>query len=72
MEALLEKNNVPQAQIDKQLEGLDNNAAKNMNLGSSLTMFAFSIMISGIFALIFSLIVKRKRPTFQNFPESIS
>jgi hypothetical protein len=35
-------------------------------------MFAFSIMISGIFALIFSLIVKRKKPPFQNHPESFS
>jgi hypothetical protein len=72
MEAMLEKNNVPQDQIDKQLAGLDTDAAKKLNLGSSLTMFAFSIMISGIFALIFSLIVKRKRPPFQNFPESLS
>ena len=72
MEALLEQNNVPQDQIDKQLEGLDKNAAKNLNLGSSLTMFAFSIMISGIFALIFSLIVKRKRPPFQNHQEGLS
>jgi len=72
MEALLEKNNVSQEQINKQLEGLDKNASKNMNLGSSLTMFAFSIMISGIFALIFALIVKRKKPPFQNFPESLS
>ena len=68
----MKKNNVSQEQIDKQLQGLDKNAAKNMNLGSSLTMFAFSIMISGIFALIFALIVKRKRPPFQNFPESLS
>lgn len=72
MELLLEKNNVPQDQINKQLQGLDSNAAKNMNLGSSLTMFAFSIMISGIFALVFALIVKRKRTPFQNMPDNFS
>src|SRR5215207_2873451 len=51
MEAFLEKNNVSQEQINKQLESFDKDSVKNMNLGSSFTTFAFSIMISGIFAL---------------------
>ena len=72
METLFEKNNVSQDQIDKQLQGLDAIAQENLDLWSWLTMFAFFIMLSGIFALIFSLIIKRKRPPFQNFPESLS
>jgi hypothetical protein len=72
MEVFLEKNNIPQDQLNKQLENLDNNDLKNMSLGNSLTYFAFYVMISGIFALIFALIVKRKRTPFQNMPDSSS
>jgi hypothetical protein len=72
MEAFLEKNNVTDEQISKQLKSLDENSVKNMNLGSSFTTFAFSIMISGIFALLFAVIIKRKKPPFQNTSESTS
>lgn len=70
MEVFLEKNNMTQEQINKQLENLDKDGSKNMNLGGSLTTFAFSVMVSGIFALLFAVIIKRKRPVFQNMSES--
>jgi multisubunit Na+/H+ antiporter MnhB subunit len=72
MEAFLEKNNVTDEQISKQLKNLDENSVKSMNLGSSFTTFAFSIMISGVFALLFAVIIKRKKPPFQNTSESTS
>jgi hypothetical protein len=42
-----------------------------MNLGSSLTTFAFSIMVSGIFALLFALIIKKKKNPFQHTSETV-
>jgi glucan phosphoethanolaminetransferase (alkaline phosphatase superfamily) len=64
VEAYMIKNNVDQEQIDKALENFDSQAAKNMNLGSSLVSLAFSVAISGVFALIFALIIKKKREPF--------
>jgi glucan phosphoethanolaminetransferase (alkaline phosphatase superfamily) len=64
VEAYMIKNNVEQEQIDKALENFDSQAAKNMNLGSSLVSLAFSVAISGVFALIFALIIKKKREPF--------
>jgi len=72
METFLEKNNMTQDQITKQLENFDKDSAKNMNLGSSFTTFAFSIMVSGIFALVFAAIIKRKKSPFQNMSETSS
>lgn len=65
-EAYMIRNNVEQAKIDKALENFDAQAVKNMNLGSSLLSFAFSVAISGVFAMIFALIIKRKREPFSN------
>jgi hypothetical protein len=64
VEAYMIKNNVDQNQIDKTLENFDTQAAKNMNLGSSLLSLAFSVAMSGVFAMIFALIIKRKREPF--------
>jgi hypothetical protein len=64
VEAYMIKNNVDQEQIDKALENFDTQAAKNMNLGSSLLSLAFSVAISGVFAMIFALMLKKKREPF--------
>jgi glucan phosphoethanolaminetransferase (alkaline phosphatase superfamily) len=71
MEAMLEKANVSQDEINDRLKNFDKDAAKNMNLGSSLTTFAFSIMVSGIFALLFALIIKKKKNPFQHTSETV-
>jgi hypothetical protein len=71
LETMLEKSNLDQEQINEQLEKFDSNTAKNLNLGSSITSFAFSIMISGIFALIFALIIKKNKGPFQSTSDSI-
>lgn len=64
VEAYMIKNNVDQEQIDKTLENFDTQATKNMNLGSSLLSLAFSVAISGVFAMIFALILRKKREPF--------
>lgn len=72
MEAFMIKNNVSQEQIDKALEQMDTQAAKNMNLVTSFLSFAFAILVSGVFALIFALIIKRKRNSqnpFEHLPQ---
>jgi uncharacterized membrane protein len=72
MEAFMLKSNVSQEQIDKAMEQMDTQAAKNMNLGTSFLSFAFAILISGIFALIFALIIKRRRNSqnpFEQIPQ---
>jgi hypothetical protein len=61
MEELMIKSNVSQDKIDQALNQIDTQASKNISLGTSFLSFAFSIVISGIFALIFALVVKRKR-----------
>lgn len=71
MENFLEQNKVGDEQIKERLESFDKDAAKNMNLGGSFSTFAFSIMISGIFALLFAVIIKKRRP-FQSPPENQS
>ena len=71
MEAMLEKSNVDQEQIDKQLEKLDADTEKSLNLSSSITSFAFSIMISGIFALLFALIIRKNKEPFQTTSDSL-
>lgn len=71
LETILEKSNMDQEQIDEQLEKFDKSSAKNMNLSSSVTSFAFSVMISGIFALLFALIIKKNNNPFQTTPHSI-
>ena len=71
MEDMLEKANVSTDEINERLKNFDKDAAKNMNLGSSLTSFAFSIMISGIFALIFALIIRKTNPFQTTNTESV-
>ena len=74
MEAFMIKSNMSQAKIDEALDKIDVQSSKNMNLGSSFLSYCYSVLISGVFALIFALILKKKRDPFQapqdNFIES--
>ena len=63
-EELLVKSNQPQDKIDDMLSKLDQQAASNMNLLDVLKSYLVSICISGIFALIISLIVKKRKDPF--------
>jgi glucan phosphoethanolaminetransferase (alkaline phosphatase superfamily) len=65
-EALLQKSNQPQEKIDEMLEKMDAQAAANMNILDVLKSYLVSISISGVFALIFSLIIKKKKDPFLN------
>lgn len=71
LEAFMIKNNVDQGKIDEALESLDTQASKNMNLGNSILSFAYSIVISGIFALIFALIIRKKRDPFMQAEDNL-
>ena len=64
--SLMEKSNVDQEQIDETIEKYDKESAKNMNLGSILTSYAIWIAVSGFFALIFALIIRKKADPFVN------
>ena len=70
METLLQKGNIPQSQIDEKLESFDAESARRMNLGSSFLSFAYAIVTSGIFALLFALLIKKKRQPFDTLPEN--
>ncbi len=63
-ETMLLNANESQDKIDEMLEKMDTDAAANMNLVSVLKSYLVSIAISGIFALIFSLIIKKKKDPF--------
>lgn len=62
MEAYMEKNNVSQEKIDEAMANFDKQSAKSMNLGNAFLSYAIWVCVSGVIALIFSLIVKRKDP----------
>lgn len=61
----------PQADTDKILAGIDQWAegAKNLNVFDFLKTYLFNVATTGLFALIFSFILKRKQPFFpqENF-----
>jgi len=61
-EAFMVNNKVSQKDIDNSVSKIDLQASKNMNLGTSFLSLAYSVLISGIFALIFALIIKKKKP----------
>lgn len=63
-EALLQKSNQPQEKIDEMIEKMDAQAAANMKILDVLKSYLFSISISGIFALVFALIIKKKKDPF--------
>jgi hypothetical protein len=61
-ELFMAKNNVSQKDIGDAVSKIDVQASKNLNLGTSFLSLAYAIVVSGIFALIFALIIKKKRP----------
>ena len=63
-EELLQKSNQPQEKIDEMLEKMDEQASANMNIFDVLKSYLISISISGIFALIFALIIKKRKDPF--------
>jgi hypothetical protein len=65
-EVLLQKSNQPQEKIDEMLEKMDAQAAANMNILDVLKSYLISISISGVFALIFALIIKKRKDPFIN------
>jgi hypothetical protein len=66
MEVFMQKNHVEQSKIDDAISKIDVQSSRNMNLGTSFLSFAYGILLSGVFALIFALIIKKKREPFQN------
>jgi riboflavin transporter FmnP len=64
LEEMMTRSNIDQDRIDEMLEKMDTDAAKELGFVSSLKSFAFSLVISGIFALIFALIIRRKKDVF--------
>lgn len=65
-EVLLQKSNQPQDKIDEVLKRMDDQAAANVNILDVFKTYLISISISGVFALIFALIVKKKKDPFLN------
>jgi hypothetical protein len=70
-EAMMHKQGIPQDKIDKQLESLDVNTAQKLTASSVIVSYLYSVAITGVFALIFSLIIKKTRPPFQNDQQNI-
>lgn len=64
-EAFLENNKQSADQIRKTLDSIDVDAPKKMNFIDFLRSYLSFVAISGIFAFIFGLIIKRKRGPFQ-------
>ena len=65
-EAMLEAAKQPQEEIDRTLKNIDVDAARNMNIFDFMKSYLFSIAVTGIFAFLIALIVKRNPPAFQN------
>jgi len=63
-EALLQKSNQSQEKIDEMLDKMDVQAAANTNFLDVVKSYLISISISGVFALIFALIIKRRKDPF--------
>jgi ABC-type transport system involved in cytochrome c biogenesis permease subunit len=61
-EAFLIKSGQPQDKIDEMMKGMDKASVQDMHIGDLLKSYLFSISVSGIFALIFSLIIRKKDP----------
>lgn len=66
-ENLLNMAKQPQADSDKILQGIDDWAAqaRNLNAFDILKTYLYNVAMIGLFALIFSLIIKKKQPPFQ-------
>ncbi len=69
IETMLEKANMEQSKIDEQLEKMDIDKTKKTGFNNIILSYAFSVIISSIFALIFALIIKKKKDPFTNNQE---
>ena len=65
-ETILTSFKQPQADVDKALDAIDQwaDGAKNMNVMDFLKTYLSNVAAMGLFALIFSFILKRKQPVF--------
>lgn len=69
-EDMLVQSGMAQSEIDKTLSRMDADSAKKMT-GSSLAMSYLSgLAVSGVFALVFALILKKKREPFEDRTDS--
>jgi hypothetical protein len=65
-EALMLDQGMSQSKIDEQLEKMDPDAARKMDGSSVFISYLYSVAITGIFALIFALIIRKKKDPFNN------
>lgn len=65
-ETLLENSKQSPATIKKTLDSIDVDAPSKMTIFDLLKSYLFYVAITGIFAFIFALIVKRKRDIFED------
>lgn len=61
-EAMMEKFNVPDEEIDKALENTETQMANQYSLGGVMKAYMYSIIIYAIISLITGAIIKRKNP----------
>ena len=69
---LLEQTDQSQDKIDEMLSKMDTDAASNQNIGNTMKSYLFSIMMSGICALIIALIIRKNKPAFPNGGEGFA
>jgi len=64
-EVMLEQQGVSQEKIDQQMGKLDQDPAKVVSASTILVNYLSSVAVTGVFALIIGLIVRRRRPPFE-------
>jgi hypothetical protein len=55
-----------QKKIDEQLDKVDVNTASKLSAGTIIIQYLYNVAVTGVFAMIIGLIIRRKRPPFQN------
>jgi len=65
-ENMMLKQGMSQEKVDEQMGKLDTDPAKAASASSIIINYLWSVAVSGVFALIISLIVRKKRPPFTN------
>jgi hypothetical protein len=65
-EEYLSKMGMKQSDIDRKLQDLDEASGRKMTGGSLFILYLQNLAISGVFALIFALIIKKRKDPFQN------
>jgi hypothetical protein len=64
------KNGMAQSDIDSKLENMDVDSAKKMSGASLIVSYLSNLAVSGVFALIIALIIRKKRDPFQTEQET--